>query len=127
MKKLFIDKFFFRIYRIYKSWGDVDAYYHSAFVVGVLIASAINCILAVLFAKLNYKVLEFNLFTTGIFLLSIVAGFIFYFHKKKSDFESSDYDFQISTFEKYVINILIALFFATWIVAPIIYKSGMAE
>lgn len=122
---IFIDKFFCHVYKQYSKWNNIDPYDHSAFVVGVLIASLLNCINAVLFNLLKKEVFKFNLSTTGIFLLLIVILFIFYFHRRKQDLESCNKKSILTKFERGVINILILMMLASWFITPILYKVGL--
>jgi len=113
------------IYRFYKRWGDADAFYHTAFVHGVLLASTVNFLISIALNMTGNPMFRFGLFPVGVVLISIIGLVIFYFHSNKDLFiESSlNYPKKRSKKEWFVIMSLL-LMFSTWVLAPILYKMG---
>lgn len=116
----FLDNLFYIIYSLYTKWKDFDAFYHSAFVVGVLFASSFTFLLKLFFITKN-KIFDFELLYMYAMWFSIIAIFIYYYYRRKNkliDFYSKNKG-QLN--RNYILYyIVLVLMFSTWFLTPII-------
>ncbi len=119
-----VEHIFLNIYYFYKNWGDKDAYYHTAFIIGAFLASVINILIALVYKASRYELFEFHPLRTGILLLLIVSVVIYYFHRKKKDILTEARDVKkLGLFNNIVIVGFFILTLGIWITAAYIYKQ----
>lgn len=119
----FLDTLFFIVFSIYNRWKDFDAFYHSAFVVGVLFSSSVNFLFELLFLTTNNEIFKFKLFPVGIVLIMIIACFVYYFYSRKNiliTFYSKNKDQLNRSYMIYYI--VLALMFSTWFITLFLFK-----
>ena len=122
---IYINKAFARIFRIYKKWGDIDAYYHSAFILGILFASTMNLVCAILFYYLQYDFLKFDLFPVGILLILVILFTIYYFYSNKEMIEGHVICKNKQERKNLLLDTILILMFTTWFITPFVYKMGI--
>jgi len=116
---------FGRLYQLYTKWGNVDAYYHTAFVFGILLASVVNFIIAILYYQTCNTLLKFGLFPIGTMLILIIGFVIFYFHKRKNLYVISNKNLPKKlTKDDWLSIVLMIMMFSTWFITPLFYKWG---
>ncbi len=110
------------MYHLYLKWGDVDAYYHTAFVQGVLIASSINFLIALGYYYTRNSIFQFSLYPVGLLLVTVIALVVFYFHRNKKHFVDSNKRLsKVLTKDDWIVIIIMALMFSTWFITPFLY------
>jgi hypothetical protein len=120
-----LDISFGRIYKLYLKWGNADAYYHTAFVHGVLLASFINFLIGILYYFTGYQLFRFSLFPVGVFLAIVIGFVVFYFYRNKSYYvESTKWLSNRFTKDDWITIGLNIILFSTWFISPIVYKWG---
>lgn len=119
----FLNEAFYVVYKMYTRWEDVDAFDHSAFVIGVLIASTVNFIFTLLFIATGCEFLGFNLFPVGVILVVIIISCIYYFRKRKASLIMCYESKQKSNPHKknLMMKITLLLMFSTWFITPFLY------
>lgn len=121
----FLDVLFFIVFFIYNKWKDSDAFYHSAFIVGVLFASTVSFLLEVLFliTRSTYFKIGYPLGSVIFFL--IIVYFIYYYHRRKNIlitfYTENKNQLNIGYMMYYIV---LALMFSTWFVTPFLFKLG---
>lgn len=118
---------FGRMYQFYSKWGDADAFYHTAFVHGVLVASTVNFLIAIVFNLTGCSFFRFGLYPVGIFLIIIIGMVTFYLHTQRATLLDSSLKLprQRSRKDWHVLAFKIVMF-STWILAPVFYKIGVS-
>ncbi len=121
----FIEISFGRLYQLYKRYSWIDPYYSVAFVYGVLIASSINFLIALIFYYTGNKLFEFNFFPNGVILFIFVELIFYFFYKNKERYTESIKNLPRGYSRKdYLIMGIVFLMFSTWFLGPIVYKMG---
>lgn len=116
---------FRRLYQLYTKWGDVDAYYHAAFILGILLASSVNFIVALVYYQTGNPLLSFGLFPVGMVLIIIIGIVVFYFHQNKSLYLKSNKNLPKKlTKDDWLSIVMMIIMLSTWFIAPLFYKWG---
>lgn len=116
----FLNKLFFVIYSIYTRLKDFDAFYHSAFVVGVLFASFCTFLSIILYKITENKVFYLKGITLYILWFSIIGVFIFYYYRRKETLIAFYSENQLNhNFLLYYL--ILGLMFSTWFITPFLY------
>lgn len=121
----FLDTLFFIIFSLYNKWGNFNSFSHSAIIVGVLFASTLNFIWAILFLITENDFFEYGLFPIGVILIFIILCFIYYYHHRKNIlimFYSENKNHLNRGYVGYYI--LLVLMSLTWFVTPFVLKLG---
>lgn len=116
----FLDKLFFVIYSIYTKWKDFDAFYHSAFVVGVLFASLCTFLSIILYKITENKVFYLEGTTLYILWLSIIGIFIFYYYHRKEILIKFYSENQLNR-NFLIYYLILGLMFSTWFITPFLF------
>jgi len=111
------------MYQLYLNWGDDDAYYHTAFVIGVLLASTINFIFSIVYFWTGFPLFRFSLFPVGVFLIFIIGIVVYYFHKKRIHYIDSNVRLSKSlSKDDWIVIFTMIIMFSTWFQTPLLYK-----
>lgn len=113
------------MYQLYIKWGDADAYYHTAFIHGVLLASFINFLIALLLLITRNPIFKFSLYPIGLILAVIIGLVVFYFHRRRTHFIHLDKNPKIlknTQMDNWIVAIVVSIMLLTWILTPILYK-----
>lgn len=121
MNKIF-DALFFIVFSIYNRWRDFDAFYHSAFIVGVLFASTVNFLIKLLFVTTKNEFFDLELPMLYVIWISIIGCITYYYYRRKgilTEFYSKNRDQLNRNYIPYYI--ILVLMFLTWF-SPIMFR-----
>jgi len=121
----FVDISFGRLFNLYKRWSWIDPYYSVAFVYGVLVASSINFIFAVLYYISGHDLFAFRFYPTWLILFLFVWVIYYYFHRNKVRYREVINKLPENySIKDYLVMGVVILMFSTWFISPVIYKWG---
>ena len=117
----FLDISFGLIYQFYLKYGDFDAYYHTAFVQGVLLASSINFLREMAYYFTKNPIFKFSLYPVGVMLVIVIASVVFYFHRNKNYYvDSNERLSKVLTKDDWIVIMIMGIMFSTWFITPFI-------
>jgi|SRR5690554_1862560 len=116
----FLYKLFFVIYSIYSRWKDFDAFYHSAFIIGVLFASLFTFLSIVLYKITEDKMFYLEGITLYTLWFSVIGIFIFYYYRRKEILIKFYSENQLDN-SFLIYYLILGLIFLTWFITPFLY------
>lgn len=125
MKSRLIDILFISIYKLYDKWGELDLFFTSVFVLGALVVSTLNFILACIFYFTLWETLDFKLVPNAVILGLFLILFIWWMYSRKEHFLKIASNPPSYYKRNRILSYIILVFmFSTWFLAPMFYKWG---
>lgn len=117
------------MYQLYTKWGDLDAYYHSATIFGLILAIVFNTVCALLYYYYGLSIFMFELFPIGVISAGIIVLTIIYFHQRKDHIEElNDNSLQVYNNYKYLIPVILIISTILFLIfTQFVYKWGFEK